>query len=476
MAPKPWPVVVDALYGDVPNGLFPAKDTTQQLVLLPFGGLQELCTLTDCTEVREGWSWNGYMYWLAKRGGQSVLWRVDETGTFAELGTITTSTTGPAWIRNNQTQLCVVDGVSGYVHTPATNGFVQITDEYFLGASSLEYQDGYGLFSVPGSNQWFFSAINNFLTGDPLDFYSKQALTDNISSIRSFKREPYIFGTDKGTELWYNAGGDNSSAQNPTFARNTGGLINYGLAAPKAVDDMDGTVMTWLSRNGQIIQAAGTTAGVKSNQMFDREVAGDGSLLYPGYSTIADCLTFSYRDQGHIFQQFTFPTADATWILDGTTGLLLKRQSYKASGGYGRHRANCYIRHNNKHYVGDFENGKIYEMSAEYLDDDGHEINRVLYSHDINGGKSLISFPNIQVLVEAGHGLPAGADPQIGLEFSPDGGRTWSNMVNRSVGVTGQYQWQANWNELGSAYRRMYRLTMTDPIIWKIIGIDFGIE
>lgn len=475
MPPKPWPIVVDALYGDVPTGLFPAKDTTQEMVLLPFSGISTLVNLQDCSEIRTGWSWNDYMYWLAKRGSQSILWRVDDSGSSVEIGTIPTSSSGPAWMRNNQTQLCVVDGVTGYVYTPTANSFVGITDVAFPGAGGLEYQDGYGLFFEPNTNRWFFSAIENFLAHDALDFYSKQAMTDNIRMIRSLLREPYIFGADFGTEVWFNAGGDNSSIQTPTFARNTGGLINYGLAAADAVDDMGGTLLTWLSSQGQIVQAQGASAKVASTQMFDREVAGDGSLVNPGYSKFDDCRSFSYRDQGHIFQDFTFPTADVTWVLDGTTGLLMKRESYKASGGYGRHRANCYIRHKNKHYVGDFENGNIYEMSANYLDDDGHQIRRRLYSQDMNGGKTLISFPNIQVMVEPGQGLPANANPQIGLEFSSDGGKTWSNMVNRSVGLTGQYQWQANWNQMGSGYRRMYRLTMTDRIIWKIIGVDFGV-
>ena len=475
MPPKPWPVIIDALYGDVPNGLFPAKDTSQQLVLLPFSGLSALCQFPNCTEIREGWAWNEYMYWLARRGSDTILWRVDQFGSYAEVGSFSTSSTGPAWMRNNQTQLCIVDGVTGYVYTPANNSFKQIDDADFPGAGGLEYQDGYGLFFEPSTNKWFFSSINDFTAFDALDFYTKEATTDDIRAIYSMNREPYIFGTDKGTEIWYNAGGDNSSAQSPTFARNVGGLINYGLASPKGVSDMDGTILTWLTDRGQLVQAAGTAAKVVSNQMFDREVAGDGSLEHPGYSTIADCITFSYRDQGHQFQQFTFPTADATWVLDGTTGLLLKRQSYKVAGGYGRHRANCYAKYKGKHYVGDYENGTVYEMSAEYTQDNGHAIRRTLYSQDVNGGLSLISFPNIQVLIEAGRGLPGGADPQIGLEFTPDGGKTWSNMVNRSVGVTGQYQWQANWSQLGSDYRRMYRLTMTDPILWRIIGLDMGV-
>jgi len=36
-------------------------------------------------------------------------------------------------------------------------GVVLIADADFPGASSADYQDGYGLFSEPASNQWFFS-------------------------------------------------------------------------------------------------------------------------------------------------------------------------------------------------------------------------------------------------------------------------------------------------------------------------------
>lgn len=474
MPPQPWPIVTDDLYGDVPNGLFPAQDSSYQLTLLPFGGLKEHCVFPLGTEVREGWAWGDYMYWLVRRGSNTVLYRVDESGNFAELGFFSTTYTGPAWIRNNPTQLGIVDGVWCYVFTPAKGLLEPVSDLNFTGAACLEYQDGYGLMSRPNSNQWFFTNPDNFLNMDAIDFYSKQARTDNIRTIRSFQREPYIFGTEKGTEVWYNAGGDNTTIQSPTFARNSGGLIEYGLASPKGEGTMAGTGLHFLSNQGQIIKAQGYQAQVVSNQMFHREVIGDGTPEHPGYSTIEDCICFSFRDQGHNFQQFTFPTAGTTWVLDGTTNMLVKRQSWKSGGGYGRHRANCYVLFKNKHFVGDYENGKVYEMNAAYHDDDGHVIQRLLYSKDMNGGRSRISFPNIQVLIEAGHGLEDNSAPQVGLEFSANGGKSWSNMVTRSVGLTGNYDWQVNFDQLGSDYRRMYRLTMTDPVLWRIIGLDMG--
>lgn len=472
MTVQPWPIVVDGLYGDVPNGLFPAQDTEYQLALLPFGGLKELCQFPNCTEIREAWSWGDYMYWLARRGSDTVLFRVDESGNYAELGYFSTSFSGPAWMRNNPTQLGIVDGVWGYIYTPSTGILDPISDPNFEGAACLDYQDTFGLMSKPNSREWFFTNPDDFSAVDAIDFYTKQARTDNIRTIRSFQREPYIFGTEKGSEVWYNAGGDNSDIQNPTFARNSGGLIEFGLASPKGEGDMAGTGIHFLSCQGQIINAVGYNSKVVSNQMFHREVIGDGTPNRPGYSTIEDCICFSFKDQGHVFQQFTFPTADVTWVLDGTTGLLLKRQSWKTGGSYGRHRANCYTLFKNKHFVGDYENGKVYEMNAAYHDDDGNLIQRTLYSKDINGGSQRITFPPIQVLLETGHGLPDGSAPQIGLEFSGDGGENWTNMVTRSVGLTGKYAWHVTFNQLGSGFRRMYRLTMTDPILWRIIGLD----
>jgi len=64
-----------------------------------------------------------------------------------------------------------------------------------------------------------------------------------------------------------------------------------------------------------------------------------------------------------------------------------KKTSYKDDlSGYGRHRANCYARLGNQHYVGDYSNGRIYKMSTNYYDDNGEEIQRILYSKEMETG------------------------------------------------------------------------------------------
>lgn len=472
MAVQPFQSIIDGTVGDVPNGFYLAQDSERKYVLQQFPGLSSLCTLTDCSEVRELYYWGDSIYAVARRSTTTVLFRVNpSTGAFAELGSFATSFAGPAWMRNNTRQLMIVDGVWGYIYTPATGIFTSITDPDFPGASSLDYQDGYFLVSVPDSNEWNISGINDGSAWDAQDNYGKEAKTDNIRSLYSYAREPFIFGVggeSTGTEVWYNAGGDNITS--PTFARNAGGVIeDCGCAAAKTPNGMVGTGMIWLSDKGQLVAANAYSAVPVSSQMFDREVAT--------YLRIDDATAFSYKEGGHVFYQITFPTAGKTWVFDATTKLLYKRQSYLDNGlGFGRHRANCYCRAGNKHFIGDYSNGKIYEMSPAYFTDNGNDIQRILYSKDVGGGQDRIFFPSVQVVVKAGIGLGSWTDrsPQIMLQFSKDGGETWSNEMWRSAGKIGEYGCRAIWQQQGSSYRRMYRMIFSDPVEWQILGIDFG--
>jgi hypothetical protein len=463
MATKPFPFITDGQIGDVPINFYPAADTERQSILQPSPGLLSLCALTNCSEVRELHVWDQYIYAVARRGTTSVVFKVSPTGTFVEIGNFATSFSGPVWMVHNLTQLCICDGVWAYVFTPSSGSFLSITDAAFPGASSVAYQDGYGLFTVPNSNEWFFSSLYDFLTFDAGDFYSKEGKPDKIISMVSDHREPIIFGKES-TETWNNSGGDNTSPNNPTFARNAGGILEFGCASPKSPAPFDNTV-AWLSDKGQLLKLQGYNALVMSSDMFGRAVAG--------FSTFSDAISFSYTDKEHNFYQITFPTGDQTWVLDAKTQTFHKKQSWKGNSEFGRHRANCYTLLNNKHYVGDFSNGKIYEMSTDYLDDDGYEIRREVHSMEIYSGLMRTYFPSVQIEFEPGVGLANGLDPQAMLQYSDDGGKTWSNELWRSVGKIGEYSRRAIWNRMGSAFRRVFKLTVTDPVVWRIMSISW---
>jgi hypothetical protein len=463
MAPSQYPFIADGVHGRLPMNMYPTPDDVRGVLLESDPGLLAKIVLTDSTEIRGMYSWGDFRYVVAKRGSQSVLWKISDSHTAVELGTILTSSSGPVYMANNPTQLSIVEGAQ-HVFTPSTGLMVQDVGLDFLGASIVRYQDGYGLYIVPDSNRWFFGGLFDFLVHDSLDFYDKQSKPDNLVSTLSFMKELYLFGVES-TELWYNAGGDNSSAASPTFAINTGGVIEHGCGAAASPSDLCGEAPIWLTSRGQLRKASGYSSQVVSNQMFDRATA----IM----TTYADAIGFSYRLNGHVFYQITFPTADQTWVFDNNTGLLHERQSWKSGSGYGRHRANCYCLHKGKHYVGDFENGTIYQMDSGYYSDNGEEIVRTAHMKEVDGGRQRIFFPSMQIVAEAGVGSSV-LDPTIALQFSGDGGHVWSSELYATVGKVGEYTKRALWNRLGSGYRRMYKITMTDSVLWRILGVDVG--
>jgi hypothetical protein len=458
-----FPFITDGIRGRVPVNMYPAADSERETILQPSPGLSELCSLPFCTEIRGLLSWNGYLYCVAQRGSQSVLWRIEENGTYVELGIITTSAYGPVWMVNNSTQICVVDGVWGWVYNFVTGLWTQIADVDFPGASSVDYQDGYGIFSYPNSDQWFFSDLDNFTSFDALNYYSASSSPDNVVSVLCDHREPWIF-KQSTHEIWRHVGGDNLSIENPTFERNPGGMNPYGCGAAKSPTRFDNTV-AWLSDQGQLLSAVGYNVNIITNEMFGRAIAG--------FTDFSDAIFFSYIDKDHQFLQMTFPLAGQTWVYDAKTKIFHEKTSYIEEGGWGRHRANCYALLNNIHYVGDYRNGKIYKMSINYYDDNGEKIQRIVHTKEVDGGLKRISFPDFQIITESGVGLESGLDPQVMLDFSADGGKTWTSCGWQSAGKIGEYWQIPTWRHMGGGYKRMYRATMTDPVLWRILGVSY---
>jgi len=80
----------------------------------------------------------------------------------------------------------------------------------------------------------------------------------------------------------------------------------------------------------------------------------------------------------------------------------------------------------------------------------------------------------LQVDFETGVGTQTGqgVDPQAMLDWSDDGGHTWSNEHWRPIGKTGEYSDRARWKQLGKdkGKGRVYRVTITDPVKRSIVG------
>jgi hypothetical protein len=63
------------------------------------------------------------------------------------------------------------------------------------------------------------------------------------------------------------------------------------------------------------------------------------------------------------------------------------------------------------------------------------------------------------------------------MQYSDDGGHTWSSERWTSLGNIGKYRTRAMWRRLGRSRERVYRVLVSDPVKVVMIGakLDYSI-
>jgi len=392
----------------------------------------------------------------------STVYRLNSAFALTSVGTIDTLDT-PVKIDDNGLQAVIVTGPAGYVLDLTTNVLTQIGDPAFYGADNVDFLNTYAIFNRPDTNQFYISGSNE-ITFDALDFATAES---NYEPIVNFivNHDELIFFKETVTEIWRASG----SADFP-FARDTNAAIEQGCAARDSVAPLDNTVF-WL---GKDTQGAGIV--YRMDGYTPRRVSTDAiEYAIAGYSDMSDALAYTYQQEGHSFYVLTFPTGNATWVYDIATQLWHQRAYLDpANGRLGRHRSNSHMYFGGKHIVGDYQNGNLRTLDLDYYyDGDSDPLPAIrAASHIANGDYGEIIHNRLQIDMESGVGLNDGFGiaPVAYLDWSDDGGKTWSNQHAASLGALGNYSTRVRWNRLGRSRDRVYRLTISDPVKRAIIG------
>lgn len=419
---------------------------------LPDGPLRSAHTATD-----------GKLYVVAR----NKFYRVEEDDSYVELGTLI-STTGRVIMESSEHFVVICDGQKGYRFRLADSNFAEITDEAYTQYSApthVGYLDGRFVFFVPGTQTTFISQTDdvNEITFDATEFTSIDATPDKIVAMIISNREiSYI--KEKHLEIWYNAGG----AQYP-YSRIDGAFSEIGTIAPYSVASING-IRCWLGRtkNGQggVYMAEGYQPVRVSTQAIDAAIQK--------YPNIADATAYTYESDGHFYYVLNFTEADATWVFDLTTKLWHER-AYTRNGQLERHRADCHAFAYGRHYVGDYANANLYELSETTFTDDGSPISRIRVAPHVTAGDRRIFYSTFLLDIEAGVGLDGvgqGTDPKVILQFSDDGGHAWKNEIWGSMGKIGERRRRVKWERLGNARDRVFRVTVTDPVRVVLLGAE----
>lgn len=391
----------------------------------------------------------------------SKVYRLSRTFVVKEIGSVDASSR-LVGITDNGTEAVIVTGANGYVVDMGVDTVRQITDGAFYGASSIDILNTYMIFSRPNTNQFFISGANE-VTFDALDFATAESNFEPI--VRHLvNHSDLIFFKETVTEIWRSTGG-----QDFPFARDTNASIEQGCAAAESVVSMDNSVF-WLGKNadggGIVWRLNGYTPVRVSTDALESEISG--------YGDISDAQAFAYQQEGHTFYQLTFPSAGTTWVFDAATQLWHQRAYLNPkTGKLGRHRANCHMFYASQHVVGDDRSGRLFVLDMNYYSDNGDPMPAIRAAAHISGPDyTWLVHNRLQIDIETGVGLNAGqgSAPVVLLDWSDDGGHTWSSQRSASVGLIGQYAARVRWNRLGRARDRVYRVTITDPVKRVILG------
>lgn len=402
-------------------------------------------------------SLNGQSWAVMQMGPNCGLFELFDGGTVRGISAIISAPPVNAQVQfaaNNNNQILILSQPNGYIYNTQTGVLTQITADGWLGGSSVAFLDGYFVVSKPNSNVFFWSAINDGLQWDPLDFEAVTGGPDNLVRIAADHRELWMF-CEEHTEIYYDSG----DADNP-FQRIAGAYIQQGCAAQGSVVELDNTLF-WIGNNGD-----GSSVLWRANGYIPQRVSTHGvEFAWQQYSTVADAVAYAYQDAGHLFYVVSFPTADATWAYDVSTQMWHERGSWNSgTGKYSASKARTHCFSFDRHFVGDYQSPKIYGMSTKFYTDAGDSIRWLRAAPHITNEMKRTFYSQFILDIQVGIGDTTVIDPQVILQWSDDGGNTWGNELQASAGPAGAFKTLVSWRRLGYARDRVFRVIGSDAV------------
>lgn len=388
----------------------------------------------------------------------NTIYEVSSIYTLTSRGTISTSSGYVAFADNGTELLIVVNLINAYTLVMSTGGALTlIADANFPSApNGAAFLDGYFVVGSAGGtggyNQFYLSQLYDGDTWTPIAYASAEGSSDRLTNIKVSNRKLFLIG-EQSVEIWYNTG----NASFP-FERITGAVIEVGTAARMSAAVSDGFLfMVTSNAAGRFAVVQISDAGVKyiSTPYVETDLIGASATALTSWEG------FCFRDGGHLFYQLN---TNMSFCYDVTEGAWIERDSSDVTP---RHRAKVILNASGSSgsppLVFDYANGKIYQYYGD--SDNAANIARVRTFGPIQAGAKRVLHSRIRFVLEVASFLSSSFTLSGTLDWSDDGGLTWSTArtISKAVassGTTGRMV-VIDFNRLGSSRQRYYRITLT---------------
>lgn len=322
-------------------------------------------------------------------------------------------------VHDNTIVLC-----GGNIPIKIVNGVVSTLGGSPPNAKFVDRISSYTIMSGGFSDtKWNWSASNNPENWTTGNSGSADVKLDGqrIMNMKVFKEVIYFF-KEKSIEVWILLG-----AAAAPFVRQEGAWIGKGLGAEDSLITANDKLM-WFGHDGDFYELEGIQPKVIPGSASYRKRID--SLQRP-----EKIVGFDFRKEGKV--RWFAPIDGVCFVYDYKYGTFSEDNTWD-HGQWERLPINSYIEMNNKQYFGSYDyDGKIYEWSHDYKDDDGKPIRvyrklRIIPSE--KGNK--VRFNRMGLRFKPGVATSGVTNPIMFYRYRFDG-KLWYGYFQPSLGVVG---------------------------------------
>jgi len=365
------------------------------------------------------------------------LYSVTNSGLVETIGVVTGA--GPVTMQDNGSQLAIAAAPFGYVYS---SGNIYSPAD-LPPVSDVAYIDSYFVWSIANSDQCIYSAPNNGLSYDALDVFTAEGAPDGLVGLVNNHRELQLYGT-RTIEIWYNSGGADNA-----FERQGNAFIERGAFSRDSIAKIANSVH-FFGDDRIVYRLDGYTPTRISTHAIEYKLRD-----------VSQVSAFVYTQEGHKF--YIISSEQGTFAFDIATGAWHERRSH----GLANYRVGGAEVFGDLNILTDAYTGRLYTPNLDdNYTENGDPIEMEVQLPTLEANRSRVSMYYFEVYCETGVGLNAGqgANPQIMMQYSDNGGRTYSNEMWRSMGGIGEYKTRCIWRNLGQFRQRDIKMRVTGPV------------
>lgn len=363
--------------------------------------------------------------------------------------------------------VCVASGTA-YLFDGAN--FNPISNGVLPPAQDVTWLDGRFVYMLIGTNQFFYSEINDAANETGLDFASAESSAFPTLGCAVLNDQLAIFGQTT-CEFW-----SVSANANAPFQPNTGRGFQRGCLNRDTIAFADNTLM-WVGDNRVVYRAGNAPERVSSSSIEDK---------LRQCSNAAGLCAWTATFEGHEFYVLNIPGV-GTYAYD-FSGVGTQAQAYGDSFQRGQWQAWTSWNHmtfrgqvatgvDDVVYVGDDTTNDLWLMQVGSYTDAGQPFTRKASAFiKIEEGNPRCINLVLHGVVGQGLATGQGSNPTVEMRYSDDQGRTFTDWRPATLGQVGTYKTRAVWERLGllRAPGRLVEVRCSDPVNFVLSHLELN--